>query len=212
MAPTTRYPFEAPYVDIEADIDAFVNAIFDALQSSFLLLPRGPGFVAYPDFQQAYEVLKRHTTGFAAFEPQNVLNALEEDALAFIILRAILGFTPPELAYVAAEESGVAISQNFARALDRRVRMDRRAFCSLSPQSQERVTILVATACQLLKEGAGEAPEDMIHRLDKADNPRRVHQPQASCSRGHSLYYAALRAISGPAIRRTPGFRLGVSG
>jgi hypothetical protein len=52
--PKTRYPFEVPYAEIEANVDVFVNAVFDALQSSFLLLPRGPGFVTYQEFQQAY--------------------------------------------------------------------------------------------------------------------------------------------------------------
>ena len=84
MPPTTRYPFEVPYAEIEADVDAFINAVFDTLQSSFLLLPRGPGFVSYPEFQQAYEVLKRHTAGFAAVEPENAMEALHEEALAFI--------------------------------------------------------------------------------------------------------------------------------
>jgi len=87
MAQTTRYPFEVPYREIEADVDAFVNAVFDTLQSSFLLLPRGPGFVTYVEFQQAYEVLKRHTAGFAVVETDNVMSALQEDALVFVILR-----------------------------------------------------------------------------------------------------------------------------
>jgi len=59
MTVTTRYPFEVPYPEIEVDVDTFIDAISSTLQSSFLLLPRGPGFVAYLDFQQAYEVLKR---------------------------------------------------------------------------------------------------------------------------------------------------------
>jgi hypothetical protein len=50
MIPTTRHPFKVPYADIEANVDAFINAVFDTLQSSFLLLPRGPGFVTYPEF------------------------------------------------------------------------------------------------------------------------------------------------------------------
>ena len=115
MMPTMKYPFEAQYAEIEADLDVFVNAVFDSLQSSFLLLPRGPGFVTYPEFQQAYEVLKRHTAGFAVCEPDNVMGALREDALAFIVLRAILGFTPSELAYVASQQSGVRISQHLDR-------------------------------------------------------------------------------------------------
>jgi len=169
MTPTMRYPFEVPYAEIEADVDAFINAVFDTLQSSFLLLPRGPGFVSYPEFQKAYEVLKRHTAGFTVVEPDNVMESLREDALAFIVLRTMLGFTPPELAYIASRESGIAVSQNFARTLDRRVRIERQVFQSLPPQSRERVAVLVSTACQLLKDGAAEAPPDMIHRLDKAD-------------------------------------------
>ena len=126
MTPTTRYPFEVPYAEIEADVDVFIDAVFDTLQSSFLLLPRGPGFVTYPEFQQAYETLKQRTAGFVKMEPESVMEALREDALAFIVLRAMLGFTPPELAYIASRESGIAVSQNFARTLDRRVRIERR--------------------------------------------------------------------------------------
>ncbi len=111
MTPTTRYPFEVPYAEIEADADTFMNAVFDTLQSSFLLLPRGPGFVTYQDFQRAYEVLKRHTAGFTAVESNSVMKALQEDALAFVVLRAMLGFTPPELAYVASKRSSIAVTQ-----------------------------------------------------------------------------------------------------
>ena len=169
MAQTMRYPFEIPYTEVETDVDAFIDAVFDTLQSSFLLLPRGPGFVTYPEFQQAYEVLKRHTAGLTLIEPDIVMEALREDALAFIVLRAILGFTPPELAYVASQQSGVAVSQSFARNFDRRVRVKRQALRSLPLQSQQRVAAMVSTACQLLTEGAGETDPDMIHRLDKAD-------------------------------------------
>jgi hypothetical protein len=165
----TQYPFEVPYAEIEANADIFIDAVFHTLQSSFLFLPRGPGFVTYRDFQQAYEVLKRHTVGFSTTELKNVMDAFQEDALAFVVLRTVLGFTPPELAYVAAKESGVAISQNFARTLDRRVRTQREIFQSLSPQYQKRVSAMIVAACHLLQEGAREVPEGMVHRLDKAD-------------------------------------------
>lgn len=169
MTPKTRLPFKVPYSEIEAQADVFIDTIFDALQSSFLVLPRGPGFVTYPNFQQAYEVLKRNTSSFAIFELENVVTALKENALVFVVLRTMLGFTPPELAYVSSKESGVAISQGFARTLDRRVRTERKTFDTLAPQSQKRVIALVSTACQLLQDGMGKVPEDMIHRLDKAD-------------------------------------------
>lgn len=169
MRQTMRYPFEVPYTEVEADVDAFIDAIFDTLQSSFMLLPRGPGFVTYPEFQQAYETLKRHTSSLTTFEPDNVMDALQENALVFIVLRAMLGFTPSELAYVASTDTGISVSQNFARTLDRRVRVERQAIQPLSSQSRERVVALVSVACHLLEDGPAETPPDMIHRLDKAD-------------------------------------------
>jgi len=169
MTKMTRYPFDVPYAEVEAEIDVFVDAIFDALQSSFMLLPRGPGFVTYPEFQQAYEVLKRHTAGFTAVESDCVVEALEEDPLAFIVLRTMLGFSPPELAYVASEEADFTISQSFARTLDRQVRVERQVRQLASPQGRKRLVALISAACQLLKEGKTGTPPDMIHRLDKAD-------------------------------------------
>ena len=146
MTPKIKYPFEVPFSEIEASVEVFVDSVFDTLQSSFLLLPRGPGFVTYPNFQQAYEVLKRHTVGFTSVEQENVLAAPEEEALAFVVLRTMLGFTPPELAYVATSESGISVSQNFARTLDRRVRSEPRAFGALAPQNRQRALALVSTA------------------------------------------------------------------
>ncbi|NIP24278.1 MAG: hypothetical protein GWO38_10780 [Phycisphaerae bacterium] len=169
MEPRTRFPFESTYAEIETSEDIFIDAVFGSLQSSFLLLPRGPGFLTYQDFQEAYEVLKRHTAAFTDVESEKVMGALEEDMLAFVVLRTILGFTPPELANVASKETGMTITQNFARDLDRQVRIERQSFLNLSGQKQARIRALVTTACNLLQARIGEIPEDMIHRLDKAD-------------------------------------------
>jgi hypothetical protein len=138
MTPPMRYPFDVPPSEIEAGVDVFVDAVFGTLQSSFLLLPRGPGFVTYHDFQGAYEVLKHHTAGFSIVEPENVMAALLEDALAFVVLRTMLGFSPPELAYVTSRMSEAVISQNFARTIDRRVRVERHLLQSLTPKSRAR--------------------------------------------------------------------------
>ncbi len=169
MTSKTNYPFEVSYPKIESDVDAYIDAVFDTLESSFLLLPRGPGFVAYPAFQAAYEVLKRHTDGFHVVEPDDVMEALRDDALVFIVLRTMLGFTPPELAYLASQRSSVDIPQNYARTFDRRVRDNPQALESISPVGYERVAAMVATACHLLQAELKETPPDMIHRLDKAD-------------------------------------------
>ena len=128
-----RYPFEVPYPAVASDPDPFIDAVFDSLQSSFLILPKGVGFVPYADFAQAYEALKRSTQGFAQVEPPRVMQAIQQDALSLVVLRAILGFSPPELAFVAVERTGVHVSQSFARSLDREVRENRRLMDACTP-------------------------------------------------------------------------------
>jgi len=169
MISKNMYPFEVSYPEVEADIEAFVDAVFGTLQSSFLTLPRGAGFVTYPDFGAAYEVLKRHTAGFAAIDPDRVLAALGEDALVLVVLRTILGFTPPELAYETSRRPGTIVAQNFVRTLDRRVRTERQMLLSMSSASRERVVALVDAACQLIAAGVSGTPHGQIHRLDKVD-------------------------------------------
>lgn len=63
-----RFPFEAGPDELTADIDSFVSVVFASLESEFLTLPRGEGFVDYPGFEGAYEVLKRATGGFRAID------------------------------------------------------------------------------------------------------------------------------------------------
>ena len=52
------FPFEAPFEEVEADIDTYVDEVFGSLQSEFLTLPKGPGFVEYSVFEHGYESLK----------------------------------------------------------------------------------------------------------------------------------------------------------
>lgn len=163
------YPFEVPYAQIQAYPEPFIDTVFGVLQSSFLLLPRGPGFITYLEFEQAYEVLKRHTAGFDDVESENILRALQESTLALIVLRTILGFTPSELAYVATEKSEQTISQSFARSLDRRIRIERQTWQSLSERDKKRIAALVRATCELLHKGISGTSPDMLHRLDKAD-------------------------------------------
>ena len=56
-------PFEVPYEQVQANIDAFVEEVFSSLQSGVMTLPKGPGFIEYPTFESGYEALKRTTKG-----------------------------------------------------------------------------------------------------------------------------------------------------
>jgi hypothetical protein len=169
------YPFEVAYDIIASNPDPYIDAVFESLQSTFVVLPKGDRFIPYREFASAYETLKRHTQGFAAFNPPLVMNALRENALAFVVLRTILGFSPPELAYATSNTEGdVPIPQRAARDIDRKVRDNSEAINSFSSLSLQRIEAMVETACRLINRGSIETPDAMIHRLDKADTQQGI--------------------------------------
>jgi len=164
------FPFEVPFDQVEAALDTFAEIVFSALQSEFLSLPKGQGFIEYPIFEQGYEALKQVTRGFTDLSPKPVIETIYRIPISLIVLRSILGFTPPEWAYVTTQRTKVEVRQGAARSLDRRIRM-----VPLAPMRAKkgvtgtRLRALVVTACQLLEEGAPVDVPGVIHRLDKAD-------------------------------------------
>ena len=165
----TPLPFEATFEDIRANPDAYVDAVFESLGSSFLVLPRGPGFIDYPMFERGYEALKLATEGFVHIEPGRILPVALAVPISIVVLRSILGFTPPEWAYVASQRTGIQIDQVVIRALDRNVRLAPERPLTLKGAASERLKALIESACALLNEGAPQVGTDRIHRLDKAD-------------------------------------------
>jgi hypothetical protein len=163
-------PFEVPFAEVRANLDVFVDEVFLSLQSEFMTLPKGPGFVDYPVFEQGYETLKRATQDFRVLAPDQVLATVYAVPIAFIVLRTMLGFSPPEWAYVTEQRMATAVPQGAVRSLDRRIRMD-----PLTPLREtgkvraRRVRALVTTACRLLTEGVPADLGGTLHRLDKAD-------------------------------------------
>ncbi len=164
------FPFEVPFEGVRANLDNFIDEVFGALQSEFLTLPKGEGFVEYPVFEQGYEALKRTTANFRDLSPDAVIETIYRIPIAFVVLRSLLGFTPPEWAYVTVQRAHIAITQGAVRSLDRRIR--RGPLTSLKATggvTDTRLRALVTTACQLLVEGAPPEAPALIHRLDKAD-------------------------------------------
>jgi hypothetical protein len=163
------FPFEVPFDRVQADLDRYVDEVFGALHSEFLTLPKGQGFIEYPIFEQGYEALKQATSGFRNFSPEAVIGTVHRLPVSLIVLRTMLGFTPPEWAYVTTQRNPVEVPQGAARALDRKVRMKPLTpVPSRAGPTSERIRALVETACDLLKEGATQTP-GALHRLDKAD-------------------------------------------
>lgn len=164
------FPFEVTFTELQEDLDTYVDQVFGHLQSEFLTLPKGHGFIDYPVFAQGYEALKRATGGFRQVSAEPLLEVVRQTPVVFIVLRAILGFTPPEWAYVANQRTGVDVPQGAVRTLDRKIRME-----PLSPlgigdgTTSQRLQALVETACQLLQEGAPAVAEGVLHRLEQPD-------------------------------------------
>jgi hypothetical protein len=165
----TRYPFEVPFDEILKDPDRYVDPVFSCLESEFLIMPMGIGFVEYPVFERGYEALKAATKGFSQIDPVKVLSVTAAEPISIIVLRTMLGFTPPEWGYVTTQRSGVSVTQGFARSLDRKVRKAPETPLATNGVSKERLAALVETACQMLSEGVPSVEESQLHRLNKAD-------------------------------------------
>lgn len=163
------FPFEISFDQLQADLDTYVDEVFEALRSEFLKMPKGEGFVDYPVFEQGYEALKRATEGFRKLSVDTVTETLYQVPISLVVLRSMLGFTPPEWAYVTTQRTGVTVPQGAARTLDRTVRL--RPLTPLRARdgvTGQRIRAMVETACGLWTEGATQAP-GILHRLDKAD-------------------------------------------
>ena len=185
------HPFAVAASDIDDRVDELVDVTFADLQSQFLVLPRGPGFIEFADFQEAYETLKARTSGFTEFTVERVWSAVTTHALGFVVIRTMLGFSPPEWAEAAESQTDITLPQGAARTLDRRVRQERGLFARagfLETLTGRRARALLEVAVLLLTEGAPPQRQDMLHRLAKADtadglaslqNAANLHIPYA---------------------------------
>src|SRR5438445_3008832 len=172
------HPFEATYEQIQADAESFVSIVFSNLVSEFLVLPKGQGFIDYPTFEGCYEQLKQATESFRRIEPERVLPVTLQKPVSIVVLRSMLGFTPPEWAYVTTQRTGIDVTQGFTRALDRKVRRKPESPLKEVGLTYERLKALVDVACQFLNEGAPETGPKKLHRLDKADTNRGAESVQ----------------------------------
>ena len=184
------HPFEATFEQIQADPESFVSVVFSSLVSEFLVMPKGEGFVDYPTFESGYEHLKQATEGFRTIAAERVLPVTIQHPSSIIVLRAILGFTPPEWAYITTQRAGADVSQGFTRTLDRRVRMNPKTPLKQDGTTYDRLTALVDVACQLLNEGAPATDATKLHRLDKADTKSGAESTQTLA--GIGVPYAML--------------------
>ena len=117
------FPFEVGFDEVRNNLDACVDAVFECLESEFLVMPKGDGFVEFPVFEDGYEALKRATGGFHEVTPDTIVPVVYETPIALTVLRSMLGFTPSEWAYDASQHTGINVTQSAARTIDRSIRM-----------------------------------------------------------------------------------------
>ena len=179
------FPFEVGFEEVRNNLDACVDAVFGCLESEFLVMPKGDGFVEFPLFESGYEALKRATGSFRDVTPDTVVPVVVEFPIALIVLRCMLGFTPSEWAYNASRHTGVNVTQSAARTIDRSIRMNPEDALSKKGQvTERRIRALVAAACHALESGVPDLPPDSIHRLDKADTRAGLVSVRSSAELG----------------------------
>ncbi|MFB3892479.1 MAG: hypothetical protein ACE15C_10710 [Phycisphaerae bacterium] len=180
-----RHAFEASDNELAADLDEFVDSLIASLQSEFLIMPKGEGFVDYPTFEKGYEAIRLATDSFRNIQPQKVNEAVLAVPVALVVLRTMLGFTPPEWAYVTTAQTSVSVTQGAIRSLDRAVRLSPlKADGFGGPKTRERILALVTAACRLLQSGAPRLKADELHRLDKADTKEGQDSLVSVCGLG----------------------------
>jgi hypothetical protein len=171
--------FEVDYNDPAVEFEPLVDEVFSELKSSFIEMPRGDGFVDYPTFERGYQELKRSTDAFADVTNATVEAAVEVAPIAFVVLRAILGFTPPEWAYVTTEMTGVPVDQGAARSIDRRMRVDPLRQRPLGTTlTDQRIRAMIDAGVRTLVAGANTEVATVLHRLDKVDTKEGVKSLQ----------------------------------
>src|SRR5262245_45221001 len=119
-----RYPYQMTLAELANHLDQMVQVTFDSLSSQFMLLPRGNTFVTYDQFLAGYEALRMGTKGFTELDTEPCWAAIRENATAFVVLRTILGVSPPEWQELATEEPAVEIPSNWTRTIDGKVQRD----------------------------------------------------------------------------------------
>lgn len=183
--------FDIDYDDSSVAFDPLVDEVFSELQSSFLEMPRGDGFIDYATFEKGYQALKRSTNDFTAVTPASVEAAIVAAPIAFIVFRAILGFTPPEWAYVTTERTGVRVDQGAARTMDRNMRLRPLVPRTLGATlADQRLKAMIRAGVETLATGVGLEVAALLHRLDKVDTKHGIESLQPIADLG--VPYAVL--------------------
>ena len=74
------HPFELDQAELAEQLENMVQTTMSDLKSEFLEVPKGEGFIEYPDFRDAFEDLKRQTENFTDFTVTTVHHAVRTNS------------------------------------------------------------------------------------------------------------------------------------
>lgn len=184
------YPFQVSFEELQSNTAVYVERVFESLESDFLTMPRGSGFVDPEVFSRGYQAIIDATDGFSTLDPERLFQAVCETPIALVVIRAILGFSPPEWADLASVTTGERIDHGWVRGLDRSVRIKPERRIGGAPMQARRIRALITAACELLSQPAPAIGSDQIHRLDKIDTAQGLESLRRVAREGVS--YASL--------------------
>jgi len=177
--------FSIDYRDPAIALDPLIDEVFGELQSTFLEMPRGEGFTNYATFERGYQALKRSTNDFTDVTPRSVEAAVTAAPIAFVVFRSILGFSPPEWAYVTNERTGVSVEQGTARTLDQKARVNALTSRELgTTMTDRRLRAMIKAGVEILIGGAGPEIPSLMHRLNKVDTRSGIQSTQSVADLG----------------------------
>ncbi len=179
-----KFPFQATPSEIEENLDYFIASVFSSLASEFLVMPKGKWFIEYHVFESGYEALKKVTAGFSYLDADRMFVLALEKPITLIVLRSMLGFSPPEWAYLTTQQSDVNVSQGAARSIDRKARLDPLTPIRQKGVSAFRLKAMIQVACELLNKGSPLVNDQTLHRLHKADTITGAQSIASAASMG----------------------------
>lgn len=173
----------------DANVDSMIQSVRDSVQPIFLTLPKGTGYIERDRFKDAYDTLVEHTDGFTQWDFKSVWSAYQDDKLVFVIVRTILGVTPPEWEDLTTEEYDIEISQGAARRIDGEIR--RGEDKNRQQSTKEMIRGLIRTAVEKIEEPTPETGDDVVHRFDLIDRQNGIQSVREA--HDHGIYYNMLR-------------------
>ncbi len=175
------------------------QAVLASLQSYFIEMPRGKSFCERRDFQLGYDAVRIATRNGSRLTGEALLDAIAREPRAWLVLRCILGVSPGEAAYLAAEQAAtdgqeLIIDQTDAREIDSRAKRGERLLFDEPPHGSkqrrydELLRSMVPLLAELLQRPVPHVPPEKIHRLDKHDTHGGRATLRAALSTGEVPY------------------------